>query len=184
MYIYVHTYLHMAIKWTASPCSRICCPCASHHLVGNLTFNLCRPSPPPRPLHFRLALLSHPYTAIAQTQTGLLIQFILNIRDAYHVGRSIDGKPTVRSFSLRECQALSVQQTARSQSTQAPPLTRCETNALTAHRAIAKAFKDKTRNKTLKSKGNTRAWLLLRHDDNLLLFAQSMGVFRYIQTDS
>jgi len=61
---------------------------------------------------------------------------------------AIAGKPTERIFQQRECQALSAQQTARDKSKQAPALTRCEKNALTVHRAIAKAFRVKHKGKT------------------------------------
>ena len=68
-----------------------------------------------------------------------------------------DGRLAVRSFGQVECQALSIQQTARDTSRQNPPLTRCEKNALSVHRAIGQAYREGRRSKTAKGKGTTLA---------------------------
>jgi len=69
----------------------------------------------------------------------------------------VDGKPVVRKFSQKECQELSAKHTARENSRKAPAPSRCQKNALAAHRAITKAVKDKLRAKVPKNKGKTRS---------------------------
>jgi len=72
-------------------------------------------------------------------------------RTRFLQGGLVDGAP-VWSFSQKECQDISAKQTARDGSKKAPALSRCEKNALTIHRTITKAIKDKARANVSKSK--------------------------------
>jgi len=113
---------------------------------GDSTANLCSLSPPPPPLHFQSVTPPSPSTVGVQTQTGLRTTSPVCIeRTRFLQGGLVDGVPLLWSFSQKECQDISAKQTARDGSKKAPALSCCEKNALTIHRTITKAIKDKAR---------------------------------------